>query len=68
MIPSMSREEILALYEVDEEGRYLSLEVYVPGQPAPISFVGRKRMELSVEEVVLVKQYANALYHNMKQD
>lgn len=68
MIPSMSREEILTLYEVDEEGRYLYLEVCVPGQLDPISFVGRKQMELSVDEIVLVKQYANLLYRNIKKE
>ena len=67
------RELIDYLYETDEEGRFVRLVIprsevneelinkLFPDLQGDLSFIGKKKLELSLDEVVIVKQYATKL-------
>lgn len=57
-----TRDEIERLFSTDEEGRYLYLVIPADKFNPEVSLIGRKQMELSLEEIVRVKTYANNLY------
>lgn len=57
-----TREEIDELFSTDEDGRYLNLVLPHDKLGEEVSMIGKKRLELSIDEVVRVKQYANKLY------
>ena len=60
----MKRNEIDAIFEVDNEGKFLRL-VIPPLYGFPrMNMVGKKKTEMSADEVVLIKKYAYMLYSN----
>lgn len=68
MIPSLTREELLKLFATDEEGRFKSLVIPGGEGEGETSFIGKKQLELSLDEVVQIKQYSQILYQNMKRE
>ncbi len=59
---SMTAEEIEALFATDEEGRFLRLTLPADALGPELSLVGRRQLELSLDEIVRVKKYAQALW------
>lgn len=58
----MSREEIDKLFETDDEGRFLRLVIPASNEYPELNLKGKKRLELSLDEVVRLKQYATFLH------
>ena len=61
-----TREEIMKLFSTDEEGRYLHLVLPNDQLGEEVNLVGKKRLELTIDEIVRVKQYANKLYEEAR--
>ena len=57
----MSREEIDRLFETDDEGSFLRLVIPASNGYPELNLKGKKRLELSLDEVVRIKQYATFL-------
>ena len=57
-----TRKEIEKLFSTDEEGRYLYLVIPADKLDPEVSMIGRKRMELSIDEIARVKTYAYQLF------
>lgn len=66
MIPSLTREEMYKQFETDDDGRFVSL-VIPPEEGEPeLVLTGRKREELSIDEIVRIKKYSRELFLNRK--
>lgn len=57
-----TREEIEDLFSTDEDGRFLHLILPCDKLGPEVNMIGRKQLELNIDEIVRVKQYANKLY------
>lgn len=62
----MTREDIDKIFEVDSEGRFVNLIIPALGEFPELDLSGKKRLELSLEEVVCVKKYAAMLFQKTK--
>ncbi len=58
----MRASEIEKIFATDEEGRFVNLVIPALGKFPEIDLSGKKRLELSLDEVVRVKKYAGILY------
>ena len=58
----MNREEIDRLFETDDEGRFMRLIIPATKEYPELNLKGKKRLELSLDEVVRLKQYATYLH------
>ena len=59
---AFTREEIEKLFCTDEEGRFLNLILPDDKLGPEVNMIGREQLELTIDEIVRVKQYANKLY------
>lgn len=62
----MTKQEIDKIFATDEEGRFVNLVVPALGEFPEIDLSGKKRLELSLDEVIRVKKYAAKLHQSMK--
>lgn len=62
---ALTREEIEKLFCTDEEGHFLNLVLPNDKLGPEVSMIGRKQLDLSIDEIVRVKQYANKLYEEV---
>lgn len=58
----MTREEVKKLFETDEDGRFVDLVIPAVGEFEEIDLTGKKRLELTLDEIVRLKTYAGRLY------
>lgn len=58
----MTREEVKKLFKTDEEGRFINLVIPAVGEFEEIDLTGKKRLELTLDEIVRLKTYAGRLY------
>lgn len=61
---NMTRAEIDKLFSTDEEDRFIELVIPEKGEFPELNLIGKKRLELSLDEVVRLKQYATYLRKN----
>lgn len=59
---SLSVKEIDNLFATDSEGRFINLIIPKNSLGKEMNLIGRKMIELNLEEVVRVKKYAGSLY------
>ncbi len=59
---SKTPEEIESLFATDQEGRFLRLTLPADAIGPAVSLVGRRRLDLSLDEIVRAKKYAQALW------
>ena len=57
-----SVEDIDKLFSLDEEGRFVCLIIPKDKLGEELNLIGRRRLDLSIDEIIRVKQYANKLY------
>lgn len=57
-----TREEIDKLFLTDSEGRFLNLILPCDALGPEKNMIGKKQLELSLDEVVRIKQYAAKLF------
>jgi len=62
----MTREEIKELFMVDSEGKFINLIIPEKNEYPQLNLIGRNQLDLTLDEVVRVKQYAAYLYKNAK--
>lgn len=62
----MTREDVKKIFQTDEEGRFVHLIIPPIGEFSEIDLTGKKRLELSLDEIVRVKKYASELYSKVE--
>ena len=60
---NMTREEADKIFELDEEGRYVNLQIPAIGNIPEMDLRGRAPLELSIKEIVAVKKYSGHVYN-----
>ena len=58
----ITKEEVDKLFEQDKEGNFINLIIPAKGDLPEFNLIGKKPTDLSIEEAVRMKQYANKLY------
>ena len=61
----MTRDEVKKIFETDAEGRFVNLVIPPIGEFPEIDLSGKKRLELTLDEIVRVKTYAGKLYSSV---
>lgn len=62
MKKNITREEVDKLFAQDEEGRYINLIIPAIGDLPELNLIGKYATDLTIEEVIRMKKYANKLY------
>ena len=62
----MTREEVKKIFETDDEGRFVDLVIPAVGEFKEINLTGKKRLELTLDEIVRLKTYAGRLYSEVE--
>ena len=63
----MNRLQIDDVFKTDENGRFICLVIPPMGDQPQTDLSGKARLELTLEEIVLVKKYAAELYSHMEE-
>lgn len=64
----MTRKEIDAIFETNESGEFVRLIVPPMYGFPEMNLIGRKRIDLSLDEVINVKKYAGKLYSEAEEE
>lgn len=64
----MTRSEVKQIFETDAEGRFVNLIIPSLGEFPEIDLTGKKRLELSIDEIVRLKKYAGKLYSSAEKE
>ena len=62
----MSRKEFELIFATDEEGKYIDLIIPADELFPEMDLSGKKPLELSIDEVVRIKKYAQELRKTIK--
>lgn len=58
----MTIKEIDALFATDQEDRFINLVIPKDKLGDELNLIGKKRMDLDLDEIIRVKKYASFLY------
>ena len=64
----MTRSEVKQVFATDDEGRFVNLVIPPQGEFPEIDLTGKKRLELSLDEIIRLKKYAGKLYSTAEKE
>lgn len=64
----MTRKEVDAIFETNLNGEFIRLIVPAMYDFPEINLIGKKRLDMTLDEIVLVKKYAGKLYSEASVD